>query len=80
MKAYHPNGDEIIGTLETIQAVAKIAPERTETRGGGESLSIDYTGETDLFWDNQETVRDGGERVFITDDGAECKESEVILK
>ena len=58
------------GTLETVTGVALVEGREAD----GYPL---YTGETDVWWDEQKTVVRGGERVWVDSDGNECRESLV---
>jgi hypothetical protein len=60
-----PQGNEITGTLENVPGVALIDMDSATLEG--ETLQFDYADETDLMWNEQETVRRGGQRVFVDD-------------
>lgn len=64
MKFTSPTGSEIIGTLETIPGVA--AAEEFDAAGKPE-----YSGSTEVDWDNQKTIERNGSLVYVDDDGAE---------
>lgn len=59
-----PTGSLIVGTLETIQGSAQI----TEITEAGDPV---YAGDTEVFWDSQETVERDGQTVFLDEDGEE---------
>ena len=70
-------GSRIRGTLETLSGVA-LAERWGRTKDG--LLSFEWAGETDVWWDEQKTVRIDGERVFVDEDGEEVLEHEVELR
>jgi hypothetical protein len=76
-KAYSPNGDEIIGTLELIFGVAKI---NGATKDEHDGIQIDYAGDTEILWDSQQTEEINGERIYVCEAGKEWKESEIELR
>jgi len=74
-----PNGKKIIGTLEQLHGCAGINGAIIMTNGEiDDPIDLDYDGETDIYWNDQTTVRRNGERVFIDDDANEWLESEVV--
>ena len=76
--AFHPNGERIIGTLESLEGRANVNP-GTFSRAEDGSLDFEYQGETEVYWDNQSAKREGGERVFVSEHGSLCRSSEVLL-
>ena len=78
MNLLSPKGTQIVGTLERLSGRAMIVPSsvRAEPTGG---FSFDYEGTTDVFWDDQRTVVENDERVFLDEDGEEYLESELRL-
>ena len=77
MKAYAPNGLEIRGTLETVQGVALA---HSFIRKPDGTLDFTYSGETDIFWDGQETVKVNEECIFLDIDGNEWPESKIEVR
>lgn len=75
-KATAPNGKAIIGTVETLQAVAHLV---AVTRGEGGELEVEYDGSTDIEWDTQATLRRDGERIFLDEEHNEWKESDLTF-
>lgn len=73
-----PNGDEIIGTFESIRGHAKIG--RCEGRDKDGKLIFDWEGETVIWWDEQRTIEEDGERLFVDANYNLWKESEVELE
>ncbi|WP_296203952.1 hypothetical protein [uncultured Hyphomicrobium sp.] len=63
-----PDGTTIIGTLESIPGVARIGNVRTDGAG---RHTFDYIGETDVRWNEQETVSRDGQPVMVDASGAE---------
>lgn len=87
MKAFAPNGSQILGTLERLSGRAEITADSFEKEPGG-GLAFGWTGETEIFYDDQETVmRSGGivegeeavQRVFLAEDGTEWLEDNILL-
>jgi len=75
-----PDGKRIVGTSETITAVALIDavyPVEDEIDGKTVAFTVDYNGETKIDWENQTTDTDDGERVFVDESGRAWKESEL---
>ncbi|MCL4722887.1 MAG: hypothetical protein KJZ90_01230, partial [Rhodocyclaceae bacterium] len=69
-------GEEVTGTYETMPGAAGI---NLATRNSDGTLDIEYAGETDIWWNDQKTVKVNGERQFVTASGKIVPESEVIL-
>jgi hypothetical protein len=61
---------EIIGTLETLSAVAYAHAIRDDG-------SPEYSGESRIHWDEQKTVLKDGERVWIGEDSMEYAQSQI---
>jgi hypothetical protein len=60
---YSPQGTEIVGTLETITGRASIQ----DISDTGEP---DYSGGTEVFWDEQKTVlNEAGQAIFLDENG-----------
>ena len=78
MNLVSQKGTLIVATLERLSGRALIVPSsvRAEPTGG---FSFDYEGTTDIFWDDQRTVTQDDERVFLDEDGEEHLESELRL-
>lgn len=72
------DGNLIIATLERLSGRALIAPGSVRPEPGG-GFSFDYEGTTDIFWDDQRTVTQDDERVFLDEEGTEYLESELQL-
>jgi len=62
MRFLAPNGNPIVGTLETLFGCAN-ATEFSET---GEP---EYDGETTIWWDEQRTVHKGASMVYVDENG-----------
>ena len=54
-------GEELTGTLEEVQGEALLQP---DGKGG-----YDYQGQTNIFWDYQQTVRADGKDTLLCDNG-----------
>ena len=78
MNLVSPKGTLIVATLERLSGRAQIVPGsvRSEPSGG---FSFDYSGTTDIGWDDQRTVVQDDERVFLDEEGTEYLESELRL-
>lgn len=78
MKAFAPNGAEIIGTCDMIPGNALIS---NFTRLPDGSLELDWVGETEVCWDGQETKTDArGQTIYVDDNGNEWPEDQVSLE
>jgi hypothetical protein len=73
-----PNGEKIVGTLDTVLGVAGILG---VTEDGG-TMDIVYEGETRIDWNSQKPVNhdNGLGRVFVTDSGALFLERDVHIE
>ena len=78
MNLVSTDGTLIVATLERLGGCAMIVPGsvRPEPLGG---FSYDYSGTTDIYWDEQHTVVRDDERVFLDEEGVEFLESELKL-
>ena len=79
MQAFSPTGHRIIGTSDTIPATATIRHDSFIKRPDG-SIDFDYSGETDVFWDGQETSTRDGKILFEDEVGAIWTEDQIVLK
>lgn len=70
---YTKEGKSIQGTLETLNGVALVV-------GKDEAGELVYSGQTDIWYDEQKTVEINQQRVFIDEDGNEVMESELVWK
>ena len=71
-QAFGPNGIEIVGSKEVIPGTAGIL--------GWENGEPNYDGETEVDWDNQQTVRRDDELVYIDDHGNEWLRGQLTFK
>jgi len=78
MNLLSPKGTVIIATLERLSGCSLIVPGsvRAEPAGG---FSFDYEGNTDIYWDEQRTVIENDQRVFVDEEGIEYPENELRL-
>lgn len=67
-------GCVIIGTYELVYGTALIQ----DAKINDDRIDFEYEGSTDVDWDSQKTVREGGRRVFVDDDHNTWTEDEVI--
>lgn len=72
-KPFTKDGRELLGTLELVEGCSYV--EGVEDDG-----TIEYSGETKMFWDGQKTVERDGERVWLDEEGEEFLESEIVWK
>lgn len=79
MKAFAPNGLEILGTYEMCPCRAEITQGSFKREADG-SIEFDYYGETEMFYDAQKIVKKDGECLYLDSDGNEWKESELVLR
>lgn len=71
------DGRPIAGTYEVMHGMAGITTAKRNPNG---TLSFDYEGGTDVYWNGQKTVRSSlGETVFVDEDGQVVNESQVKL-
>lgn len=72
-----PNGKRIVGTYETIVGTGEFTLS-SPTRGKNKRFDLEWTGDTEVSWDSQETFTDKrGERVFFDEDGGTWPESKL---
>src|SRR6266705_2826016 len=74
MKALSPEGNKIIETLDVVRGTAR-ADVDLGVKG---TLNIEYLGETEVDWDNQETKTQDGERLFVCSQRKVWRENEVV--
>ena len=67
---------EIAGTLERLRGIATIAEARIDEDG---SVAFDYSGETTVWWNEQQTAKRTGQRVFLDENGQEVLETSVAV-
>lgn len=72
-KPFTKDGIELCGTLETLSGVALV-------HSVEEDGAINYSGQTDIWWDGQQTVERNGQRVWVDDEGEEYLESEIEFR
>jgi len=73
-----PNGRLIVGTLEKLAGRADIVEGSFERDEKGK-LTFEYEGYTEIFWEEQKTVRKHGAPVFLDEDGFQWQETELLL-
>lgn len=56
-------GKEVSGTLETVQGQALVTKQ--------DDGSFEYSGQTEMFWDGQETLQKDGKDVLMCKNGHE---------
>lgn len=75
-RAFTPNGERIIGTLEEVQGCAYAEFYTLEANG---QFYPEYEGETKFYWDSQVSVVRGDQRVFLDQNGSDWPESQVTF-
>ena len=78
-KLIAPNGVEIVGTLERIPGVAGIE-DVTLTADG--KFELEWTGDTEIDWNGQETETDAMYqcRIFVDENGESWLEHELMFE
>lgn len=70
IKGYTKTGRRIIGTFDSIPAIALLI-------GRSEDGSLVYEGESKVWWDGQETQRENGQLTFVDEDYEHVLENEI---
>ena len=74
-RAVSPQGDEILGTYEMCPARSEIS---YFIKGPTDNpVMYEHSGETEMFWDVQETQTKDGKTVFLCSNGMEWTEDEL---
>jgi hypothetical protein len=79
MKAYGPNGVEIVASYEIVEANAILA-EDSFTRDENGKLDFDYGDESKVDWNSQKIQTVEGKRIFVDDDGNRWNEDDIRLE
>lgn len=74
---FAPNGTPIVGTLELLKGVAGVT---CVMKGEGSELELTYEGSTDIWWNDQKTKREAGERLYVDRDDLVWRESQLMLE
>lgn len=72
-----PNGVRIAGSLEHLTGTAQLAYLRRPDR----EVEFDYSGETEVHWNDQEAIKLGGregEVLFVDEDGDTWRASQLV--
>lgn len=72
-----PDGAAIVGTLERLSGVAILTSASVCEDG---TLELAYEGTTDVWWNDQTTVHEAGERVFVDEHDRPWRESQLLLE
>ena len=76
--AFAPNGLEIVGTLEHITGSAGIVG---FYNGDDGEIIHEYSGSTDVFWNDQRTATtEEGEEIYLDEDGNGWTLSQLTFK
>lgn len=75
LRAYSPEGFPIVGTLEVVKGRCEFSDYPTRSANG--EIEFEWCGYTEIFWDEQRTVEDNGERIFLDDEANEVPESKI---
>ena len=73
MKAISPEGNEIIGTLEVVEGIARA--DVVLARSG--RFKVEFLGDTDVEWNCQTPKTQNGERLFVCSQRKVWRESQV---
>ena len=73
-----PNGKLIIGTLERLSSRANIV-EGSFTRNENSTLTFEYEGYTEVFWEEQKTVHRNGRPIFLDEEGFQWEETQLLF-
>lgn len=65
-------------SLEQLTSVSNLAA-ATEGTADGARFELQYSGDTEIFWDEQKPVIRDGQRVFIDIFGGEWLENQLVL-
>lgn len=77
IKAFAPNGQEIVSTLEVLHGTCGVTFERKPDG----TVEVDFDGSgTDVDWDSQATVTREGKRVFLDESGNEWTEDQITYR
>ncbi len=79
MKAFSPNGTQIIGTLEHLSGRAEIVADTFTVNPDG-TVDFDWEGSTEIFYDDQGTVTQNDQRIFLDENGDEWPENVLVVK
>lgn len=73
-----PNGSRIVGTYEVINGCAEIIEDSYYKDEHG-VIDFEWSGHTEVYWDDQKTVEENGQRIFIDECGDAWLEGELEL-
>ena len=78
LKAYSPDGSAIVGTYELIPGMAQAEV----TRDDSGAVNVEYLGETEVYWNDQKTVRDSetNQTIYVDENESTWRESELVWK
>lgn len=79
MKAFAPNGSPIIGTLESVPAVALILPGSFGRRADG-AVTFERAMEVRLYSDRRQTIWRNEQPIYVAEDGTEVPQDQLIFK
>ena len=68
------------GELATVRPGARTSREMNHLPISDGTLDFDYSGNTEMFYDEQKTVERHNERVYLDEEGNEWLESQLIVK
>lgn len=79
MRAFAPNGSPIIGTLESVPAVALILPGTFGLRTDG-AVTFERAMEVRLYQDRRQTVWRNDQPIYVAEDGTEVPQDQLVFK
>lgn len=71
LAAFSPTGKRIIGVLNTVNCLARINHFKDDPRGSlleESDDSIEYEGETEIYWNEQKTLLVDGRWIYVDED------------
>lgn len=71
-------GARVRGTYERLHAVAEATADSYRRDADG-NIEFDHAGETEVFWDDSETVRQDDKIVFLDEHGTEVTQDDIDL-
>lgn len=79
MKAFAPNGSPIIGTLESVPAVAVIIPGSFGREADG-AVTFKSAMEVRLYQDRRQTVWRNAQPIYVAEDGREVPQDQIEIR
>ena len=71
-------GAQVRGTYERLHGLAEIS-EYSFRRDADGTIEFDHEGGTEIYWDDEITVRQDGKIVYLDVHGAEITQDDIVL-